>query len=187
MYALPAKADIEAAEFGGVANDPKTIIPSLEIVSLPKLSNKLADPPVCSANNYDGAVHMKSRLINAFLATIAILAFSSSAYAGCSKAQVSGIWEVAFSDGNSCRLKLNNVGKIITGSSVCFDPTLGAAPPDSGTLPVKGNCLADGQIVIQGVIITLAIQFATDRNTGGGRYFIEATSAKGSVIMIRVP
>ena len=130
---------------------------------------------------------MNKRVINFLIASIAILAFSTSAYAGCTKAQVSGLWEVAFSDGNSCRLKLNNVGKIITGSSVCFDPTLGAAPPDSGTLPVKGNCLADGQVVIQGVIITLAIQFATDRNTGGGRYFIEATSAKGSVIMIRVP
>ena len=130
---------------------------------------------------------MKMRVINFLLVSIAILAWSSSVYAGCTKAQVSGLWEVAFSDGNSCRLKLNNVGKVITGSSVCFDPNAGAAAPDSGKLPVKGSCFAEGHIVIQCVTIELYIQIATDRSIGAGRYLIPVTTDKGSVVMVRVP
>ena len=130
---------------------------------------------------------MKIRVINFLIASIAILAFSTSAYAGCTKPQVSGIWEAVFSDGNSCRLKLNSKGVIVTNASVCFNPGLGAAAPDSGSLPVKGSCLAEGNIVIQGVTTELAIQFATDRNTAAGRYLDPVTGEKGSVVMIRVP
>ncbi len=130
---------------------------------------------------------MKMRVINFLLVSIAILAWSSSVYAGCTKAQVSGIWETAFSNGNSCRLKLNSKGVIVTKASVCFDPSQGAAAPDSGSLPVKGSCLAEGNIVIQGVTTELAIQFATDRNTAAGRYLDPVTGEKGSVVMIRVP
>ena len=130
---------------------------------------------------------MKNQAIKAFIAAVAILAFSSSAYAGCTKAQVSGVWEVAFSDGNSCRLRLNRSGNVVTSASVCFDPSAGAAAPDSGTLSVKGSCFAEGNIVVQGVTIELYIQIATDRSIGAGRYLIPVTTDKGSVVMVRVP
>ena len=130
---------------------------------------------------------MKIRVINFLIASIAILAFSTSAYAGSTKPQVSGIWEVVFSDGNSCRLKLNIKGKVVTSASVCFNPDLGAAPPDSGSLPVAKDCLAEGNIVIQGVTTELAIQISTDRSIGAGRYLQPASGDKGSVVMVRVP
>jgi hypothetical protein len=130
---------------------------------------------------------MINRLINAFITAIAILAFSSSAFAGCTKAQVSGTWEAVFSNGNSCKLRLNTRGGIVTGSSVCFDPDLGATAPDSGSLPVRKDCLAEGEIVVQGVVIELAIQFSADHGTGAGRYREPVSLAKGSLVMIRVP
>lgn len=130
---------------------------------------------------------MKSRLTNFLITSIAMLAWSASAYAGCTKSQVSGVWEAVFSDGNSCRIKLNGTGKIAAGQSVCFDPNAGAVAPDSGKLPVDSDCLAEGNIVVQGVKIELAIQFSSDRGTGAGRYLITATADKGSLVMIRVP
>ena len=130
---------------------------------------------------------MTKRVINFLLASIAILAFSANAYAGCTKAQISGTWEVAFSNGNSCRIKLNSLGKVVASASDCFDPFRGVAGVDSGKLPVKSNCLAEGNIVVEGIKTKLAIQFAADRSTGGGRYLLADMSAKGSVIMIRLP
>ena len=115
------------------------------------------------------------------------LGFSSGSYAGCTPPQVSGIWEVAFSDGNSCRLKLNNNGTINAGGSVCFDPDRGAGAPDSGQLKVKGNCFAEGELVLQGVSVELPVQFSNDRTTAAGRYRISVDGSKGSVVLIRVP
>ena len=115
------------------------------------------------------------------------LGWSSASYAGCSPPQVSGTWEVAFSDGNSCRLKLLNTGVIKAASSVCYDPDRGAAEPDSGKIKVKANCFAEGEIVLGGVAVELPVQFSHDRSMAAGRYRVSADGSKGSVVMIRVP
>ncbi len=115
------------------------------------------------------------------------LAWTSASHAGCSPAQVSGIWEMAFSDGNSCRIKLKSNGVIKAEASVCFDPDRGAAAPDSGNLKIKGNCFAEGEIVIQGEAIALPVQFSNDRTTAGGTYRYSSDGTKGMVVMIRVP
>ncbi len=112
--------------------------------------------------------------------------FSSASFAACTSAQVSGTWEVAFSDGNSCRLKLNNNGSISADKSVCYDPTRGTTVPDSGNLKVQGNCFAEGEIVIGGAVIELPVQFSNDRTTAAGRY-LAPDQTKGSVVLIRVP
>jgi hypothetical protein len=114
------------------------------------------------------------------------MGFSSASFAACTAAQVSGTWEVAFSDGNSCRLKLNNNGSINAGKSVCYDPTRGTAVPDSGNLKVQGNCFAEGEIVLGGARVELPVQFSNDRTTAAGRYLAPDMS-KGSVVLIRVP
>jgi hypothetical protein len=115
------------------------------------------------------------------------LIWSSASYAGCTAAQISGTWEMAFSDGNSCRVRLKHNGEIQVEDSVCFDPDRGAAAPDSGTLRVNGVCFAEGGIVIGGVAIELPVQFSNDRTTGAGRYRVSADGSKGSVVLIRVP
>ena len=130
---------------------------------------------------------MKIRVINFLIASIAILAFSTSAYAGCTTNQVSGVWETAFSDGNSCRFKINAKGNIVASASICFDPSAGAIAPESGTLVVGKNCLAEGSFVVMGVTTELAIQISTDRSIGAGRYLLPASGDKGSVVMVRVP
>ena len=130
---------------------------------------------------------MKTRYTSALVTATAILMASSAAYAGCTGAQISGVWEAAFSDGNSCRFKINANGNIAAAKSVCFDPSAGSIAPDSGSLVVSGNCLAEGSFTVLGATIELAIQFATDRNTGGGRYLYQVGGEKGNVIMIRVP
>lgn len=122
------------------------------------------------------------------LSTIGLtLGFSSAGFAACTPPQVSGIWEVTFSDGNSCRVKMRQNGNIDAAASVCFDPDQGATAPDSGQLKVKGNCFAEGELVVQGVSIELPVQFSNDRTTAAGRYRVSLNGAKGSVVMIRVP
>ena len=63
-----------------------------------------------------------------------ILGWTSTGHAGCTPSQVSGIWETAFSDGNSCRLKIRNNGvvDIATDKSICYDPDRGTSGLDSG-------------------------------------------------------
>lgn len=115
------------------------------------------------------------------------LAWSSVSYAGCTPAQMTGFWEAAFSDGNSCRFKLRGNGTIDTEISICYDPDRGTTGFDSGTLKVRGNCFAEGEVVIGGITVELPVQFASDRGTGAGRFRVPADGSKGSVVMIRVP
>lgn len=126
---------------------------------------------------------------NVILASIVglTLGWNSASFAACLPPQVSGVWEMAFSDGNSCRIKLLNNGNMNVGASVCYDPDRGAAAPDSGQLKIKGNCFAEGEIVIGGVAIELPVQFSNDRTTAAGRYRVSADGSKGSIVLIRVP
>ena len=128
-------------------------------------------------------------LKNFYFVSIFTVAFGSStiAYAGCSSAQVSGIWETAFSDGNSCRIRLKGNGDVDVARSVCFDPNRGTSDIDSGEIRVKENCFADGEIIIGGFTIELPVQFSHDRSTAAGRFRVTADGSKGSVVMIRVP
>jgi hypothetical protein len=120
-------------------------------------------------------------------AVIVVMAWSPASFAGCTWAQVSGIWEVAFSSGVSCRLKLKKNATIDVESSVCFDPDRGAAAPDSGVMAVKANCFAEGELVTGGTVIELPVQFSHDRSIAAGRYRVPADGSKGSVVMVRVP
>ena len=124
-----------------------------------------------------------------FLVSVIGLGFgwSAAGYAGCSSAQVSGAWETAFSDGNSCVLKLKNNGTLDLDNSICYDPDRGTASLDSGQLKVMGNCFAEGEIVVEGVSIELPVQFSQDRSIAAGRFRIAADGSKGSVVMVRVP
>ena len=115
------------------------------------------------------------------------LVFSSASHAACTPAQVSGVWEVAFSDGNSCRLRLNNNGSINAAASVCFDPDRGSAAPDSGNMKINGACFTEGTLVLGGVTIELPVQFSNDRTTAAGRFRVSVDGSKGSLVMIRVP
>ena len=144
--------------------------------------------PTRTANRkFLGEAQMKSRISRLLTTFAAMLVWSSSAYAGCTESQTSGTWETAFSSGNSCVLKLNTKGEIVTGKSECFDPNLGAAAPDSGKLPVKSTCSATGYVVVQGVKIRLFVQIATDRSVAAGRYLVPSSGEKGSVVMVRLP
>lgn len=114
------------------------------------------------------------------------IGLSATVYAGCNAQQISGTWEAAFSDGNSCRLKVKPNGAVDSNASVCFDPDRGTADIDSGTLKPKGDCFAEGEIVISGVSIELPVQFSHDRSLAAGRFRVSADGSKGSVVMVRV-
>ena len=115
------------------------------------------------------------------------LGWSSVTAAGCTPPQVSGIWEAAFSNGNSCRIKLKSNGAVDLGKTVCFDPDRGTASLDSGTLKVAGDCFAEGEIVLGGRAIELAVQFSHDRTMAAGRIRVPEDGSKASVVMVRVP
>jgi len=115
------------------------------------------------------------------------LLWSSAGYAGCTPSQVTGVWEAAFSNGNSCRFKLKPNGTIDTADAVCYDPDRGTAGFDSGTVKVKGDCFAEGEVVIGGVTVELPVQFSSSRGTAAGRFRIPDDGSKGSVVMVRVP
>ena len=111
---------------------------------------------------------------------------STSVYAGCNAQQVSGTWEAAFSDGNSCRLKVKPNGTVDINVSVCYDPDRGVTDIDSGTIKPKGDCSAEGEIIISGTTIELPVQFSHDRSLAAGRFRFTADGSKGSVVMVRV-
>ncbi|MFV8819664.1 hypothetical protein [Haliea sp. E17] len=115
------------------------------------------------------------------------LGLSPSGYAACTAPQMTGFWELAFSDGNSCRLKLNSNGTINAGVSTCYDPDRGSTTPDSGQIKTAANCFAEGELVVEGFSIELPVQFSQDRGTAAGRYRVSANGVKGSVVMVRVP
>ena len=130
---------------------------------------------------------MKLPNIAVLSALIIAGAWSSLSYAGCSAPQMTGIWEVALSDGNSCRIKLKSNGSVDAGDSVCYDPDRGTAGFDSGKIKVQNNCFAEGEVIVGGVTIELPVQFASDRSIAAGRFRVPADGSKGSVVMVRVP
>jgi hypothetical protein len=135
-----------------------------------------------------GGFNMNKKIKTVLLLIVGItLGWSSASYAGCTPAQMTGIWEVAFSDGNSCRLKLVLGGDIDLGKSICYDPDRGTSGLDSGTVKVDANCFAEGVVVIGGVTVELPVQFSSDRGIAAGRFRVPADGSKGSVVMIRVP
>jgi len=125
-----------------------------------------------------------NRLLTTFLA---VLVWSSSAYAGCNNAEFSGTWDVTFSDGNSCRLLVNHQGEVDANESSCYDPFRGSTAPDSGTSAVASDCSVIVNLVVEGVTIELAGQISRGRDTGAGRYLVPAYWVKGGFTMIRVP
>ena len=137
---------------------------------------------------------MRNR-INKLLATfIAVLVWSSSAYAGCNNAQFAGTWDVVFNDGNSCKLVLNMDGDVLIAGdrsqSVCYDPFRGVTEPDAGTVSVGSDCLANISLVVEGVTIEMLGRIANPRNIGAGGYLVffpgyEQPVAKGAFTMIR--
>ena len=124
-----------------------------------------------------------------YLLVIFLVSFtwSSSSYAGCVKNQITGIWETFFSDGNACKLKINGKGEVVAAASLCFDPDRGVTIPDSGALVIAENCSALGDVVINGVRIELGAQFAVDRSSAAGVYYVPVDGAKGSFSMVRLP
>ena len=130
---------------------------------------------------------MKNRMIKLLTVLVAVVAWSSSAYAACGKAEFVGTWDVTFADGNSCLLVLDSKGDIVASESICFDPFRGSTAPDSGTYSVGWDCSVSAMLVVEGNTIELAGQFAPrGRDTGAGRYVVPAYFLKGAFTMIRV-
>lgn len=130
---------------------------------------------------------MKNRMNKLLVTVIAVLAWGSNAYAGCNNEKFAGTWDVAFSDGNSCRLLLDSQGDVIADESICFDPFRGTTTPDAGSYAVANDCSISASIVVEGVTVELAGQFSNGRNIGAGRYLVSAFFVKGGYTMIRVP
>ena len=105
---------------------------------------------------------MKNQITRFLTTLVAVLAWSSSVYAECTNAVFDGTWEVAFSDGNSCRLVFNSEGGVVANESICFDPFRGAAAPDSGTYAVASDCSATVALVVEGNTIDMAAHLASD-------------------------
>lgn len=138
---------------------------------------------------------MKRRITSFLIVLVAVLAWSSSAYARCTNAQFSGTWDIVFSDGNSCSLVVNKEGEVLTepdrSLSTCFDPFRGETAPDSGTIAVTSDCVASFDLVVEGLNIEMYGRIAKTRDTGAGFYltflsYDPLEVVKGSFNMIRV-
>jgi hypothetical protein len=153
-----------------------------------------ADPTLTGNGINQGDTDMKNR-INRLLATfLTVLAWSSSAYAGCTNTQFAGTWDVVFADGNSCRLVLDNDGDVLISGdrnqSVCFDPFRGVTEPDSGTVVVGSDCVANFSLSVEGVTIEMLGRIANPRTIGAGGFLIFVPGvpdpvAKGAFTMVR--
>jgi len=136
-----------------------------------------------------------TRRITGFLTIfVAVLAWSSSAYAACTNAQFAGTWDVVFSDGNSCRLVLNAEGEVLTepsrSLSTCFDPFRGETAPDSGTYFVGSDCLASFILEVEGNEVDMFGRIAQTRDIVAGFFVVilpvDPFFEKGAFTMIRV-
>ena len=120
---------------------------------------------------------------------VLLLGWGTTAYAGCTNEQFAGTWDVAFSDGNVCNLIIDSEGNVLTSSdnslSTCFDPFRGTTAPDSGSVAVADECLANIVLVVEGAEIQMGARIAKTRDIGAGIYVIPIVPVKGSFTMIR--
>ena len=104
---------------------------------------------------------MKSRPIILLTILVAMVAWSSSAYAGCADARFSGTWEVVFSDGKSCSLVLNREGEVLTdpdrSPSTCLGPFRGETAPDSGTHAETDECDVEFNLLVEGIELQMYV------------------------------
>lgn len=112
-----------------------------------------------------------------FLATfVALLAWGSTVYAGCSNKQFAGSWDVVFADGNSCRLVLDDEGSVLIDSdrslSTCFDPFRGVTTPDSGTYAVEKDCSFSFELIVEGANVDLYGRLTPPQQIGAGFYVL---------------
>ena len=130
---------------------------------------------------------MKNRVMKSTAAVAALMAWSTGAWAGCNNAEIVGNWDVTFSDGNSCVLRLDRGGEVIAGESICFDPFRGSTAPDSGNFAVASDCSINLAIVVEGATVELEGRITRSRDSGAGRYLVPAFFVKGAFTMIRMP
>jgi hypothetical protein len=126
---------------------------------------------------------------------LAVLVWSSSAYAGCTNAQFAGTWHVVFGDGNTCKLVLNMDGDVLIAGdgsrsqSVCFDPFRGVTEPDAGTVVVASDCSAVIEIDVEGLEIDMYGRIAQTRDIIAGFHIVimpaDPWVQKGAFTMIR--
>lgn len=136
---------------------------------------------------------MKCRVNHLLVTLLVSLAFSANAYAGCTNAQLAGTWDVVFSDGNSCRLVLDDNGEVLIESdrslSTCFDPFRGATVPDEGKYGVTQDCSVTFNLVVEGLIVEMYGRIIQPRIFGTGffvAYVPDVFADKGSFNMARV-
>jgi hypothetical protein len=135
---------------------------------------------------------MKGRFIKLCAALLALLAWSSSVYAGCTNAQIAGSWDVVFSDGNSCRLVLDTEGAVLIDGlslSICFDPFRGTTAPDEGAYAVAPDCSITFDVKVEGANLQMFGRLTAARKFGAGFYVLfvpEVFADKGSFNLMRV-
>jgi len=136
---------------------------------------------------------MESRINRLFLTLIAALAISANANAGCTSTQFAGAWDVAFSDGNSCRLVVDQEGDVLIepdrSQSTCFDPFRGVTVPDEGSYSVSKDCTVSFALIVEGATVELYGRVVQPRIFGTGiyvTYIPEVFAEKGSFNMVRV-
>lgn len=124
-----------------------------------------------------------------FLAATLAFGWSSASYAGCTGAQVSGVWKTFSSAGTECQIKINNRGELITSSSWCRNTStgIGRIVPDSGSVRVSGNCSGTGHITLLGTRNEIDIQFSVIRGIATGIFYVPRTGETGNYAMIRMP
>lgn len=119
---------------------------------------------------------MRIRKIGSMTAFVLLVGWGSSAYAGCSNNQLAGSWDVVFSDGNSCRLVLDDEGDVLIAEdrseSTCFDPFRGVTTPDSGTYTVDQKCEFSFALVVEGLNVSLFGRLTPNQQIGSGFYVI---------------
>jgi hypothetical protein len=137
---------------------------------------------------------MKNRISKLLATCVAVLVWSSSAFAGCNNAQFAGTWDVVFNDGNSCKLVFNMDGDVLIAGdrsqSLCYDPFRGVTEPDAGTVSVGSDCLANINLIVEGATLELLGRIANPRNIGVGGYLVfipgvEQPVVKGAFTMVR--
>lgn len=118
---------------------------------------------------------------------IVVFGLGSNAYAACAVKKLVGPWDVAFSDGNSCRLHLTTTGDINVNKSSCYDPFRGVTIPDSGSFEITKECEISATLSVEGLVVDLAGQLAMNRILGAGGFVVPAFEVKGGFTMIRLP
>ena len=111
------------------------------------------------------------------------VAYGSTAFAACNRANVAGTWSIYFGIGPvaRCTLKTHRSGPAIASGSYCYLPGVISSIPLTGSLSLGSNCHVAGNLGINTTELSIDAWISKDRDSISGMVWNPLNSLEGSI------